>query len=46
VKLILNVIAPDNFVRKFAELRKILFEDMKSKKECDEEGIEFDAAVH
>lgn len=31
IRLILNVIAPDNFERKFAELRKYLFGELRSK---------------
>jgi hypothetical protein len=35
IRLICNVIAPDNFDKKFDELRQLMFEDMKHK---DEEG--------
>ena len=35
IRLIINVIAPDNFEKKFEELRKVMFGDLKSK---DEEG--------
>ena len=35
IRLICNIIAPDNFDKKFDELRQLMFEDLKHK---DEEG--------
>lgn len=29
IRLICNIIAPDNFEKKFAELRQLMFEDLK-----------------
>jgi hypothetical protein len=34
IRLILNVITPDNFEKKFKELRQFQFDDLKSKEEC------------
>ena len=42
----MNIIAPDNFEKKFAELRGFLFRDLKSKEECLDEGIDYDEKVH
>jgi len=38
----LNVITPDNFEKKFKELRQHLFPDLKSKDEADLEGEDWD----
>lgn len=46
IRLILNIIAPDNYVRKFAELRGFLFANLKKRDECEEEKIEYDEDVH
>lgn len=46
VKLILNVIAPDNAEKKFGELRNYLFGDLKTKDECFAEEIEYDESIH
>jgi hypothetical protein len=46
IKLILNVIAPDNFQRKFAELRGFLFKGLKTQEECEEEGIDYNEDEH
>jgi methionine synthase I (cobalamin-dependent) len=40
IKLILNVIAPDNYTKKFKELREYLFGDKKSENEFFDEGTE------
>jgi len=42
IKLILNQISPDNFNKKLAELREIMFPEMKTKNECFEAGVEYD----
>jgi len=36
IRLLLNVITPDNYYRKFAELREFLFPGMKTRAECEE----------
>jgi hypothetical protein len=46
IKLILNVIAPDNFEKKFGELRGFLFKGLKTKEECEEEEIEYIEDIH
>ena len=46
IKLILNVIAPDNFQKKFGELRGYLFKGLKSEEECDDEGIQYEEEIH
>mgnify|MGYP001407960232 CR=1 FL=1 len=46
IRLILNIIAPDNKDKKMAELRTFLFKGLKTKEECEEEGIEFDEKEH
>jgi len=46
IKLILNVIAPDNYDKKFGELRSYLFGELKSREECMAEGIDFDEEEH
>jgi len=46
IRLILNVIAPDNYDKKFAELRGYLFGELKTKTECFDEGIEFHEDIH
>lgn len=42
IRLNLNVITPDNFEKKFKELRQHLFPDLKSKDEADLEGEDWD----
>ena len=46
IKLILNVIAPDNFTKKFGELRGFLFRGLKTQEECEEEGIDYNEDEH
>jgi hypothetical protein len=46
VKLILNVIAPDNYEKKFTELRGFLFPGLKTRTECFDEEIEYDEHEH
>lgn len=46
IRLILNIITPDNFVKKFGELRGFLFPGLKTKQECKEEEIEFNEEEH
>lgn len=46
IRLILNVIAPDNKDRKFAELRQYLFKGLKTREECEDEGIEYNEEEH
>ena len=36
IRLILNVIAPDNYAKKFGELRSFLFPNLKTRGECKE----------
>jgi hypothetical protein len=44
--LILNIIAPDNYQKKFLELRGYLFQEHKMKDECKTEGIDYDEETH
>ena len=46
IRLILNVITPDNLDKKFKELRAFQFDDMMSKEECEEAKILYDEEVH
>lgn len=46
IKLILNIIAPDNFEKKFGELRGFLFRGLKTEDECAEEGIDYNEDEH
>lgn len=46
MRLILNVIAPDNKEKKMRELRAILFGDLRTKDECEEEEIEYNEDIH
>lgn len=46
IKLILNVITPDNFDKKFGEIRGYLFEEHMTQKECFEKEIEYDPELH
>jgi hypothetical protein len=46
VRLILNIIAPDNKDKKLRELRAILFGELKTKEECENEEIEYNEEVH
>jgi hypothetical protein len=41
IRLILNVITPDNFEKKFNELRGFLFGELKNREECENEEIEY-----
>jgi len=41
IRLILNVIAPDNVDKKFKELRDYLFPGLKTRNECFEEEIDY-----
>ena len=43
IKLILNVISPDIYEKKFKELREFMFQDLKGRDECEKEKIEYDA---
>ena len=40
------MISPDNFVKKFGELRTLLFPGLKSRKECQDEDIEYNPEAH
>jgi len=42
----MNIIAPDNFEKKFGELRGFLFRGLKTEEECDNEGIEYNEDEH
>ena len=46
IRLIMNVIAPDNFEKKFKELRGYLYKDLKTREECITEGIEYKEEIH
>ena len=46
IRLILNIIAPDNYDKKFGELRGYLFTGLKKRQECEDEGIDFDEETH
>lgn len=46
IRLILNIITPDNFIKKFGELRGFLFPGLKTRTECKEEEIEFNEEEH
>ena len=41
IRLIMNVISPDNFDKKLNELRGFMFEGLKTKEECEDEDIEY-----
>lgn len=42
IRLILNVITPDNYDKKFKELRTYVFGDFKTHEECKAQKIQFD----
>jgi hypothetical protein len=42
----MNIIAPDNFEKKFGELRGFLFKGLKTEEECDADGIEYNEDEH
>jgi len=42
----LNVITPDNYDKKFNELRQFQFENLKSKEECFQEEIDWIEEEH
>jgi len=42
----LNIITPDNFIKKFGELRGFLFPNLKTRSECKEEEIEYSEEEH
>jgi len=42
----MNVIAPDNFDKKFGQLRDHLYKGLKTRDECFTEEIEYDADTH
>tara|TARA_B110000285_G_C15133671_1_gene625381 strand:+ start:1599 stop:2249 length:651 start_codon:yes stop_codon:yes gene_type:complete len=46
IRLNLNIIAPDNYTKKFAELRGYLFPGLKMRSECKEEGIDYNEEEH
>lgn len=46
IKLILNLLSPDNFEKKIRELRDIMFPENKTRAECFEEDIEFAKDKH
>jgi len=46
IRLILNIIAPDNYTKKFGELRGYLFPNLKKREECDEEEVDYDEEAH
>ena len=46
IRLNLNVIAPDNFEKKFNELRGYMFGGFKSSEECEDEGLDYNEDEH
>lgn len=44
--MILNLIAPDIYAKKFAELRGYLFPNLKKREECEAEKIEYNEETH
>ena len=46
IRLILNVISPDNYEKKFAEIREHLFRGFKTVDECFNEHIEYNEDEH
>jgi hypothetical protein len=42
----MNIIAPDNFEKKFGELRGFLFKGLKTAEECEADGIEYNEDEH
>lgn len=42
IRLILNIITPDNYDKKFLELRSFLFMDRKTREECEDEEEKYD----
>lgn len=46
IKLILNLLSPDNFEKKIRELRDIMFPENKTRAECFDEEIEFAKDKH
>lgn len=42
IRLILNVITPENYDKKFSELRGFLFGNRKTEEECREDGEKYD----
>tara|TARA_B110000305_G_C19451099_1_gene647991 strand:- start:2086 stop:2286 length:201 start_codon:yes stop_codon:yes gene_type:complete len=46
IKFAINLISPDNFDRKFNELRIYMFKDFKTQEECWEDDIEYSEEEH
>lgn len=46
IKLAINIISPDNFEKKFNELRVYMFKDFKTQDECFDEEIEYSEETH
>lgn len=46
IKLILNLLSPDNFEKKINELREIVFPGLRTKTECFEEEVEYSEDTH
>jgi hypothetical protein len=46
IKFAINLISPDNFDRKFKELKNYMFKDYKTQEECWEEDIEYSEDTH
>jgi len=45
IRLILNVITPDNYDKKFKELRTFLFQDLRTREECEDDGEQYDESA-
>lgn len=46
IALILNIISPENSVKKMRELRQFLFPDFKTKSEAFDEEVEYNEEEH
>lgn len=44
--MILNVITPDNYQKKYGELKAYLFKNFKSRVECEDEGVTYNEEEH
>lgn len=44
--MILNLLSPDNFEKKLGELREYMFPNLRTKTDCFNEDIEYNAEEH
>ena len=42
ISIILNILAPNNILKYFQDLKLSLFGDLKTRNDCFQEGIEYD----